>query len=280
MGGLLSGWLAPWYFHDRPGLLDSTPLRRTLERHVDFGRLREVPVRLLVLAADLVSGQPRRFDNASLTLDALMGSATVPGLFPAVIVDGAVLVDGGVVQRAPTPVTPAPGPGLPALPPGPLPPPTAPARCRPSEAALHSAHPGNPLAGGLREVPGNDALRCLRSRWAPALARLDPGSFYGALGRLLNAFVAADCARAGVAAGPACLRLTHAALLAFAASGPDGAPLPRCRLCEMPTRDFEPAPATLSDHVLAAIRRDVPAWQPADGVCRRCAEVYACRGAP
>jgi hypothetical protein len=75
-------------------------------------------------------------------------------------------------------------------------------------------------------------------------------------------------------------RLTHAALLAFSAGGPDGAPLPECRLCEMPTRDFEPVPATLPDHVLAAIRRDVPAWQPADGLCRRCAEVYACRGTP
>jgi NTE family protein len=101
-GGLLPGWLAPWYFHDRLSLLDATPLRRTLERHVDFGRLRDAPVQLLVLAADLVSGQPRRFDNASLTVDGLVGSATVPGLFPAVVVDGAMLVDGGIVQRAPT----------------------------------------------------------------------------------------------------------------------------------------------------------------------------------
>jgi hypothetical protein len=72
-------------------------------------------------------------------------------------------------------------------------------------------------------------------------------------------------------------RPTHAAMLAFAAGGPGGAPLPRCPLCEMPTRDLEPAPAALPGPILAAIGRDVPAWRPDDGVCRRCAEVYACR---
>lgn len=82
-------------------------------------------------------------------------------------------------------------------------------------------------------------------------------------------------------------QLTHPGLLAFAAGGPDGAPLPRCRLCEMPARDFEPTPAALPDCILAAIERDFPAWQPADGLCTRCAELYAshvamqlCREAP
>ncbi len=73
---------------------------------------------------------------------------------------------------------------------GALPPPTAPGRCRPSEAALHSGHPGNPLAGGalaggsgaparpgrLREVPGKDALRRLRS----VLGRVPPACSGGA----------------------------------------------------------------------------------------------------
>jgi TorA maturation chaperone TorD len=57
-------------------------------------------------------------------------------------------------------------------------------------------------------------LRDHLGRWAPAfgtgLARLDPGGFHGALGRLLTEFVAAECARAGVVAGPAFLRLRSA----------------------------------------------------------------------
>ncbi len=71
--------------------------------------------------------------------------------------------------------------------------------------------------------------------------------------------------------------VTHAALLAFAAGGPAGAPLPRCRLCELPTRDFTPAPETLPAQVLAAIARDFPSWRPGDGLCGRCAELYASR---
>jgi DMSO reductase family type II enzyme chaperone len=72
-------------------------------------------------------------------------------------------------------------------------------------------------------------LRDHLGRWAPAfgarLARLDPGRFYGALGELLAAFVAAQCARAGVpAAGPAFLRLRSAEPDSTpAACGPVGA---------------------------------------------------------
>jgi len=44
-----------------------------------------------------------------------------------------------------------------------------------------------------------------------ALARLDPGGFYGALGRLLVGVVVAECGRAGVAVGPSFLRLRSAA---------------------------------------------------------------------
>ena len=54
-------------------------------------------------------------------------------------------------------------------------------------------------------------LRDHLGRWAPAfgrtLAREDPEGFYGALGRLCAAVVEAECRRAGVAAGPALLRL-------------------------------------------------------------------------
>ena len=101
-GGLLPGWLGLAYLRHAHAVLDPTPLRRTIERHVDLARLREAPVRLLILAADLVSGQPRRFDNATLTVEALMGSVTIPAVFPVVPHEDALLVDGGIVQRAPT----------------------------------------------------------------------------------------------------------------------------------------------------------------------------------
>jgi DMSO reductase family type II enzyme chaperone len=64
-------------------------------------------------------------------------------------------------------------------------------------------------------------LRDHLGRWAPAfaakLAREDPDGFYGALGRLGAAWVAAECRRVGVAAGPEFLRLRSGA--------PDEAPM-------------------------------------------------------
>ena len=101
-GGLLPAWLAVSTLSDLGSLLDPTPLRRTLEREVDLRRVRESPIRVLVLTADLLSGRPRRFDNGTLSVEALVASATVPGLFPPVVLPDAALVDGGIVERAPT----------------------------------------------------------------------------------------------------------------------------------------------------------------------------------
>jgi NTE family protein len=101
LGGLLPGWLGFRLLAGIRGLLDPAPLRVTLARHVDLERVRSAPTAVLVVATDLVSGTAQRFDNATLTLDALIASATVPGLFPPVAAGDRLLVDGGVVQRAP-----------------------------------------------------------------------------------------------------------------------------------------------------------------------------------
>lgn len=73
-------------------------------------------------------------------------------------------------------------------------------------------------------------------------------------------------------------RPTHDALLAVAktvtAAGPFEAGAP-CPLCEFPThawrRPTEPA-------LIDAVRRDVPAWRPDQGLCDRCEERYQARG--
>jgi NTE family protein len=101
LGGVLPGFLGVQVLAGSRGLLDPGPLRATLARHVDLGRIRSAPVAVLVVTTDLVSGTVQRFDNATLTLDALVASATVPGLFPPVAMGDQLLVDGGVVQRAP-----------------------------------------------------------------------------------------------------------------------------------------------------------------------------------
>ena len=66
--------------------------------------------------------------------------------------------------------------------------------------------------------------------------------------------------------------------MAFAVGGPEAAPRPRCGLCDLPG-PVVAAGAPLAAGALAAIVRDFPAWRPADGVCARCAELYASRAA-
>ncbi len=99
-------------------LVDTSPLRRTLEGLVTPGLLDQVaeataldpesglPARLLlVLAVDLDSGLPRILDLGAIArsgpgridnyIDALMASAAIPVAFPPVFIDGAMHVDGG-----------------------------------------------------------------------------------------------------------------------------------------------------------------------------------------
>ncbi|MEV7043852.1 patatin-like phospholipase family protein [Amycolatopsis sp. NPDC051061] len=54
--------------------------------------------RLLIVAVDAETGEPRRFDRASgaSLVDAVAASCAVPGIWPAVTIDGRRYVDGGV----------------------------------------------------------------------------------------------------------------------------------------------------------------------------------------
>ena len=99
--GLLPGWLTLLALDHAGSLLDPTPLRELIAATLDFDRVRASPRRLLVVTTDLARRAPRVFDNATVSVDALMAAAAVPGAFPPVSVDGALLVDGGLTGRAP-----------------------------------------------------------------------------------------------------------------------------------------------------------------------------------
>jgi hypothetical protein len=73
-------------------------------------------------------------------------------------------------------------------------------------------------------------------------------------------------------------RHTHTELVAFACN-PDGvSDTPshggRCPLCRFPTYAFESEPERMSAAVTARIHRDFPAWQPSQGLCPQCADLY------
>jgi NTE family protein len=99
--GLLPGWLTLLALDQAGSLFDPAPLRELIASTLDFERVRASPRRLMVVTTDLVRRVPRTFDNATVSVDALMAAAAVPGAFPPVAVDGVLLVDGGLTGRAP-----------------------------------------------------------------------------------------------------------------------------------------------------------------------------------
>lgn len=99
--GLLPGWLTLLALDRAGSLFDPRPLRELIDASLDLDRVRASPVRLLVITSDLARREPRLFDNQTITREALMAAAAVPGAFPAVDVGGALLVDGGLTGRAP-----------------------------------------------------------------------------------------------------------------------------------------------------------------------------------
>jgi len=100
-GGLLPGWLTLLILDHAGSLFDPAPLRELIEASLDLERIRASPVRLLVVTTDLARREQRIFDNQTVTVEALMAAAAVPGAFPAVDVAGSLLVDGGLTGRAP-----------------------------------------------------------------------------------------------------------------------------------------------------------------------------------
>jgi NTE family protein len=99
--GLLPGWLTLLALDRAGSLFDPAPLRQLIAGALDLERIRASPRRLLVVTTDLARRATRVFDNATISVDALMAAAAVPGAFPPVPVDGTLLVDGGLTGRAP-----------------------------------------------------------------------------------------------------------------------------------------------------------------------------------
>ncbi|PWW48579.1 patatin-like phospholipase family protein [Melaminivora alkalimesophila] len=96
--GMMSHWLSPYQTNP----LDINPLRRVLEREVDFEALASarapqsstVP-QVFVCATNVRTGRGEIFTAKRLSADAVMASACLPLLFKAVEIDGEHYWDGG-----------------------------------------------------------------------------------------------------------------------------------------------------------------------------------------
>lgn len=89
-----------------PGTLsfyDTTPLRVTLERLVDFDRINNGATRLSVGAVNVKTGNFAYFDNKRQKIrpEHVMASGALPPGFPAIEIDGDYYWDGGIASNTP-----------------------------------------------------------------------------------------------------------------------------------------------------------------------------------
>lgn len=87
---------------------DTTPLRATLERLVDFDLINEARIRLSVGAVSVTSGNFRYFDNVEFKKlgkkigpEHIMASGALPPGFPSIEIEGEHYWDGGVASNTP-----------------------------------------------------------------------------------------------------------------------------------------------------------------------------------
>jgi NTE family protein len=103
------GFFAPrpamhWLFGVTPtSYFDTSALKGTLERLVDFDRINAGEIRFSVGAVNVRTGNFTYFDNALTTIRAehVMASSALPPGFPAVEIDGEQYWDGGLVSNTP-----------------------------------------------------------------------------------------------------------------------------------------------------------------------------------
>ena len=87
---------------------DTAPLKKTLERLVDFDRINDLKTRLSVGAVGVTSGNFRYFDNfefrklgKKIGPEHIMASGALPPGFPSIVIDGEHYWDGGIASNTP-----------------------------------------------------------------------------------------------------------------------------------------------------------------------------------
>lgn len=81
-------------------LFEPHGLRRLLATHLPHARLEESAIPLHVMATDLLSGAPVQLSRGS-SVDAVLASCAIPGIFPPVRIDDRLLIDGAVACNTP-----------------------------------------------------------------------------------------------------------------------------------------------------------------------------------
>ena len=95
---------ADWWFGDTPtSYYDTSSLKSTLERLVDFDRINSREIRFSIGAVNVATGNFAYFDNAETEIkpEHVLASGALPPGFPSVQINGEHYWDGGLVSNTP-----------------------------------------------------------------------------------------------------------------------------------------------------------------------------------
>jgi NTE family protein len=81
-------------------LVSDHRLRALIARHLTYERLEQAPIPVAVVATEVMTGMEVVLRQGD-AVDAVMGSAGLPGVFAPTALDGHLLIDGGLVDNTP-----------------------------------------------------------------------------------------------------------------------------------------------------------------------------------
>jgi NTE family protein len=91
----------PWaYLQKRASVHANSGLRAIIESGIDYENLEDATIPIEVVTTSLTDGRERWIGHGP-AVEAILASSAIPSIFPPVIIDGDVLVDGGVVNNVP-----------------------------------------------------------------------------------------------------------------------------------------------------------------------------------
>jgi NTE family protein len=96
-------WFWPGTSERATSYYDSSALKSTLERLIDFDRINDGPMRLSIGAVNVQTGNFNYFDSTKdrIRLEHVMASGALPPAFAPVEVDGEYYWDGGLISNTP-----------------------------------------------------------------------------------------------------------------------------------------------------------------------------------
>jgi NTE family protein len=91
----------PWlFFQKRPSVHNNSGVRNIIEEGIEFDNIEDALIPLEVVATSLTDGRERWIGHGN-AVEAILASSAIPSMFPPVVIDDDLLVDGGVVNNVP-----------------------------------------------------------------------------------------------------------------------------------------------------------------------------------